>query len=63
VTFRLMQAVHPVMAIAGGGSIVNLGSAAGTAGQVTFGAYGGAKEAIRGMSKWRHWNSTPTASA
>jgi len=58
-----MQAVHPVMAIAGGGSIVNLGSAAGTAGQVTFGAYGGAKEAIRGMSKWRHWNSTPTASA
>jgi NAD(P)-dependent dehydrogenase (short-subunit alcohol dehydrogenase family) len=50
-TFRLMQAVHPVMASAGGGSIVNLGSAAGTAGQITFAAYGGAKEAIRGISK------------
>ena len=51
VTFRLMQTVHPIMARAGGGSIVNLGSGAGTGGEVTFGAYSGAKEAIRGMSK------------
>lgn len=51
VTMRLMQAVHPVMVAAGGGSIVNLGSAAGTAGDATFGGYASAKEAIRGMSK------------
>ncbi|OMC05905.1 SDR family NAD(P)-dependent oxidoreductase [Mycolicibacterium fortuitum] len=50
-TFRLMQAVHPIMVKAGGGSIVNLGSAAGTVGTHSFGAYAGAKEAIRGMSK------------
>lgn len=50
-TFRLMQAVHPVMVNGGGGSIVNLGSAAGTVGTHSFGAYAGAKEAIRGMSK------------
>lgn len=50
-TFFLMQAVHPVMAAAGGGSIVNLGSASGTGGQARFAAYAGAKEAVRGMSK------------
>ena len=50
-TFFLMQAVHPVMAAAGGGVIVNLGSASGTGGQARFAAYAGAKEAIRGMSK------------
>lgn len=50
-TFRLMQAVHPYLLAAGGGAIVNLGSAAGTAGEQNFGAYAGAKEAIRGMSK------------
>ncbi len=50
-TFRLMQAIHPVMIKGGGGSIVNLGSAAGTGGTHSFGAYAGAKEAIRGMSK------------
>ncbi|MEZ0363828.1 SDR family NAD(P)-dependent oxidoreductase [Mycobacterium sp. pUA109] len=50
-TFRLMQQVHPVMLARGGGSIVNLGSAAGAAGEPLFGAYGAAKEAIRGMSK------------
>lgn len=50
-TFRLMQAIHPVMVKGGGGSIVNLGSAAGTVGTPAFGAYAGAKEAIRGMSK------------
>ena len=50
-TFFLMQAAHPVMAAAGGGVIVNLGSGSGTGGQARFAAYAGAKEAIRGMSK------------
>ncbi|MHA0289754.1 SDR family NAD(P)-dependent oxidoreductase [Mycobacterium sp. C3-094] len=50
-TFRLMQAVYPVFASNGGGSIVNLGSGSGTQGLPRFGAYGAAKEAIRGMSK------------
>ena len=50
-TFFLMQAVHSTMAAAGGGVIVNLGSASGTGGQARFAAYAGAKEAIRGMSK------------
>jgi NAD(P)-dependent dehydrogenase (short-subunit alcohol dehydrogenase family) len=50
-TFFLMQAVHPIMAGAEGGVIVNLGSATGTGGQARFAAYAGAKEAIRGMSK------------
>lgn len=50
-TFRLMQAVYPTMAVAGGGVIVNLGSGSGTAGLPKFGAYAAAKEAIRGMSK------------
>ncbi|BBX19511.1 hypothetical protein MDUV_43710 [Mycolicibacterium duvalii] len=39
------------MAGKGGGAIVNIGSAAGTNGEPFFGAYAGAKEAIRGMSK------------
>jgi NAD(P)-dependent dehydrogenase (short-subunit alcohol dehydrogenase family) len=50
-TFFLMQAVYPTMAAAGGGAIINLGSASGTGGQARFAAYAGAKEAIRGMSK------------
>jgi NAD(P)-dependent dehydrogenase (short-subunit alcohol dehydrogenase family) len=50
-TFFLMQAVYPTMAGAGGGVIVNLGSATGTGGQARFAAYAGAKEAIRGISK------------
>ncbi|MDY6999783.1 MAG: SDR family NAD(P)-dependent oxidoreductase [Actinomycetota bacterium] len=50
-TFELMQAVHPVLAGNGGGSIVNLGSGSGTFGKSKFGAYAGAKEAIRGISK------------
>lgn len=50
-TFFLMQAVHPVMVAAGGGAIVNLGSASGTGGQSKFAAYAAAKEAVRGMSK------------
>jgi NAD(P)-dependent dehydrogenase (short-subunit alcohol dehydrogenase family) len=50
-TFLLMQAVHPVMVAAGGGSIVNLGSGTGTGGEPRWGGYAAAKEAIRGMSK------------
>lgn len=50
-TFALMQAVYPVFVSNGGGSIVNLGSGSGTQGLPRFGAYGAAKEAIRGMSK------------
>ncbi|KRE27074.1 oxidoreductase [Mycobacterium sp. Soil538] len=50
-TFELMQAVYPVFVEGGGGSIVNLGSGSGTVGLPMFGAYGAAKEAIRGMSK------------
>ena len=46
-----MQAACPVLKAAGGGSIVNFGSGAGTSGQKTFGAYAGSKEAIRGISK------------
>jgi NAD(P)-dependent dehydrogenase (short-subunit alcohol dehydrogenase family) len=47
----LMQAVHPVMVAAGGGSIVNLGSGTGTGGEPKWGGYAAAKEAIRGLSK------------
>lgn len=50
-TFLLMQAVHPVMVKAGGGSIVNLGSGTGTGGEPKWGGYAAAKEAIRGLSK------------
>ena len=50
-TFFLMQAVYSVLVEAGGGAIVNLGSGSGTGGEPGWGAYAGAKEAIRGMSK------------
>lgn len=50
-TFLLMQAVHPLLVRAGGGSIVNLGSGTGTGGEPRWGGYAAAKEAIRGMSK------------
>lgn len=50
-TLFLMQAAYPVLKAAGGGSIVNFGSGAGTSGQKSFGAYAGSKEAIRGISK------------
>lgn len=50
-TFLLMQAVHPVMAAAGGGAIVNLGSGVGTGGEPKWGGYASAKEAIRGLTK------------
>jgi NAD(P)-dependent dehydrogenase (short-subunit alcohol dehydrogenase family) len=50
-TFLLMQAVHPLMVAAGGGSIVNLGSGTGTGGEPNWGGYAAAKEGIRGLSK------------
>jgi NAD(P)-dependent dehydrogenase (short-subunit alcohol dehydrogenase family) len=50
-TLLLMQAVHPVMAAAGGGSIVNLGSGVGTGGEPKWAGYASAKEAIRGLTK------------
>jgi NAD(P)-dependent dehydrogenase (short-subunit alcohol dehydrogenase family) len=50
-TFLLMQAVHPLMVEAGGGSIVNLGSGTGTGGEPKWAGYATAKEGIRGLSK------------
>ncbi|BDB45594.1 MULTISPECIES: SDR family NAD(P)-dependent oxidoreductase [Mycobacterium] len=50
-TFLLMQAVHPLLVAAGGGSIVNLGSGTGTGGEPKWGGYAAAKEGIRGLSK------------
>ncbi|WP_205875340.1 SDR family NAD(P)-dependent oxidoreductase [Mycobacterium camsae] len=50
-TFLLMQAVHPLLTAAGGGSIVNLGSGTGTGGEPNWGGYAAAKEGIRGLSK------------
>jgi NAD(P)-dependent dehydrogenase (short-subunit alcohol dehydrogenase family) len=50
-TFRLMKAAFPHLAAAGGGSVVNLGSSAGTEGQAGWATYAAAKEAIRGFSK------------
>jgi NAD(P)-dependent dehydrogenase (short-subunit alcohol dehydrogenase family) len=50
-TFLLMQAVHPLMVKAGGGSIVYLGSGTGTGGEPKWGGYAAAKEGIRGLSK------------
>jgi NAD(P)-dependent dehydrogenase (short-subunit alcohol dehydrogenase family) len=50
-SFLLMQAVHPLMVAAGGGSIVNLGSGTGTGGEPKWCGYAAAKEAIRGLSK------------
>jgi NAD(P)-dependent dehydrogenase (short-subunit alcohol dehydrogenase family) len=50
-TFRLMRAAFPHLVTAGGGSVINFGSSAGTEGEVGFAAYGAAKEAIRGLSK------------
>ncbi|HWH26179.1 MAG TPA: SDR family NAD(P)-dependent oxidoreductase [Pseudolysinimonas sp.] len=50
-TFALMKAAHPHLVAAGGGSIVNLGSGAGAAGEEGFAAYGAAKESIRGLTK------------
>lgn len=51
-TLRMMQLCHPHMKAAGGGAIINCGSAAGTQGGVQGeGVYAAAKEAIRGLTK------------
>ncbi|RXZ68059.1 SDR family NAD(P)-dependent oxidoreductase [Agromyces albus] len=50
-TFLLMKAAYPHLVAAGGGSIVNFGSGAGSAGEPGFAAYGAAKEAIRGLTR------------
>jgi NAD(P)-dependent dehydrogenase (short-subunit alcohol dehydrogenase family) len=50
-TFRLMRAAFPHLVAAGGGSVINFGSSAGTEGEAGFATYGAAKEAIRGLSK------------
>ena len=51
-TLRMMQLCYPHMKANGGGAIVNLASASGTQGGVYGeGAYAGAKEAIRGITK------------
>ena len=49
-TFRLMRAAFPLLK-EDGGAVINLGSSAGTEGEIGFAAYGAAKEAIRGFSK------------
>ena len=50
-TFRLMKAAFPHLVAAGGGSVVNFGSSAGTEGQAGWATYAAAKEAIRGFTK------------
>jgi NAD(P)-dependent dehydrogenase (short-subunit alcohol dehydrogenase family) len=50
-SFHFMQLCYPHMAERGAGCIVNLGSSAGTHGQIGLGPYAAAKEAIRGLSR------------
>jgi len=50
-TVWAMQAVHPHMKAAGGGRIVNVGSAAGVVGFPGFAAYAAAKEAVRAITR------------
>jgi len=50
-TWLGIRAVVPAMQKAGGGSIVNLSSIAGTRGIPEHGAYGASKWAVRGLSK------------
>jgi 3alpha(or 20beta)-hydroxysteroid dehydrogenase len=50
-TWLGIRAVVPSMREAGGGSIVNLSSIAGTRGIPEHGAYGASKWAVRGLSK------------
>jgi 3alpha(or 20beta)-hydroxysteroid dehydrogenase len=50
-TWLGIRAVVPAMRQAGGGSIVNLSSIAGTRGIPEHGAYGASKWAVRGLSK------------
>jgi NAD(P)-dependent dehydrogenase (short-subunit alcohol dehydrogenase family) len=50
-TFWFMQTAHPHLIARGGGSIINFGSGAGTAGLPGEGPYAAAKEGIRGLSR------------
>lgn len=50
-TWLGIRAVAPAMRQAGGGSIVNLSSVAGTRGIPEHGAYGASKWAVRGLTK------------
>jgi 2-hydroxycyclohexanecarboxyl-CoA dehydrogenase len=50
-TFYAMQAALPHLKTSGRGSIVNFGSSTAIEGNVAFGAYAMAKEAIRGLSR------------
>jgi 3alpha(or 20beta)-hydroxysteroid dehydrogenase len=50
-TWHGMRAVLPTMRAAGGGSIVNISSAAGMKGYPGHGSYGASKWAVRGLSK------------
>ncbi|HEY6533785.1 MAG TPA: SDR family NAD(P)-dependent oxidoreductase [Acidimicrobiales bacterium] len=50
-SMRLMQLCYPHMKALGGGNVVNCVSGAGTQGTPRMGAYGSAKEAIRGLTK------------
>jgi 3alpha(or 20beta)-hydroxysteroid dehydrogenase len=50
-TWLGIRAVVPAMRAAGGGSIVNLSSIAGTRGIPEHGAYGASKWAVRGLTK------------
>jgi len=50
-TFWMMQASHPHLVAAGGGSIINFASGSGTSGLPGEGPYAAAKEAIRGLSR------------
>ena len=50
-TLYAMQACLPHMRQRGGGAIVNFGSTTAIEGDVAFGAYAMAKEAIRGLSR------------
>jgi NAD(P)-dependent dehydrogenase (short-subunit alcohol dehydrogenase family) len=47
----MMQLCHPLMRARGGGTIVNLGSGAGTQGLPGLGAYAVAKEGMRALTK------------
>jgi NAD(P)-dependent dehydrogenase (short-subunit alcohol dehydrogenase family) len=50
-SLRMMQLCYPHMKARGGGAVVNIVSGAGTQGTALQGAYGSAKEAIRGITK------------
>ena len=49
-TVNFMQAAYPALSLRGG-SIINMGSGAGTGGNAGQAAYGAAKEAIRGLTR------------